>query len=59
MAEPAFRDAILRVSALVEAVPAIRELDLNPVIVTRTGAFVVDARLRVAVPTLQPQPAGV
>jgi len=59
LAEPAFRDAILRVSALVESAPAIRELDLNPVIVTRTGAFVVDARLRVAVPTLQPQPAGV
>ena len=48
--EAAFRDVILRVSALVEAEPAIRELDLNPVIVTRKGAVAIDARLRMAQP---------
>ena len=57
--EAAFRELVLRVSALVEAVPAIRELDLNPIIVTQTGAVAVDARLRVAEPLLTPQPACV
>jgi acyl-CoA synthetase (NDP forming) len=43
-------DAIERVSALVEVVPEIRELDLNPVKVLEPGkgAIVVDARIRVA-----------
>jgi acyl-CoA synthetase (NDP forming) len=43
-------DVILRVSALVEIVPEIRELDLNPVKVLTpgNGAIVVDARLRIA-----------
>jgi acyl-CoA synthetase (NDP forming) len=45
--EPALRDIVLRVSALVEACPRIVELDLNPVIVTQSGACVVDARVRV------------
>jgi acetate---CoA ligase (ADP-forming) len=42
-------DVILRVSALVELVPELRELDLNPVKVLApgNGAVVVDARLRV------------
>ena len=42
-------DVILRVSALVEVVPEIRELDLNPVKVLAPGrgAVVVDARMRV------------
>jgi len=41
---------ILRVSALVEIVPELRELDLNPVKVLPpgAGAVVVDARLRLA-----------
>ncbi len=41
-------DVIQRVSALVEAVPELRELDLNPVKVLRPGegAVVVDGRLR-------------
>ena len=45
-------DVILRVSALVEIVPEIRELDLNPVKVFTPGkgAIVVDARLRIAPP---------
>jgi acetate---CoA ligase (ADP-forming) len=45
--EAALRDIVLRVSALVEACPAIAEIDLNPVMVTPDGASVVDARIRV------------
>jgi acyl-CoA synthetase (NDP forming) len=43
-------DVILRVSALVELVPELHELDLNPVKVLPpgAGAIVVDARLRLA-----------
>jgi acyl-CoA synthetase (NDP forming) len=42
-------DVILRISALVEAVPELCELDLNPVKVLEPGkgAVVVDARIRV------------
>jgi acetyl coenzyme A synthetase (ADP forming)-like protein len=42
-------DVILRVSALVEIVPEVRELDLNPVKVLAPGrgAVVVDGRMRV------------
>jgi acyl-CoA synthetase (NDP forming) len=42
-------DVILRVSALVEVVPELRDLDLNPVklLPPGNGAIVVDARLRV------------
>jgi acetyl coenzyme A synthetase (ADP forming)-like protein len=45
-----FVDVILRVSALVEIAPEIRELDLNPVklLAPGKGAVVVDARLRLA-----------
>jgi acetate---CoA ligase (ADP-forming) len=45
-------DVVLRVSALVELVPELRELDLNPVKVLApgAGAIVVDARLRVGPP---------
>ncbi len=45
----ALLDVILRVSALVEIVPELRELDLNPVKVLSPGqgAVVVDARIRV------------
>ena len=46
--EPALLDIILRVSALVELCPEIQELDLNPVIVSPTGAAAVDARVRIA-----------
>jgi acyl-CoA synthetase (NDP forming)/GNAT superfamily N-acetyltransferase len=56
---PADRDALVellrRLSALVEAVPELRELDCNPVKVLPPGqgAVVVDARMRVG-----PVPAG-
>jgi NAD(P)-dependent dehydrogenase (short-subunit alcohol dehydrogenase family) len=42
-------DVILRISALVEVVPELRELDLNPVKVLApgAGAVVVDGRMRI------------
>lgn len=45
-------DLILRVSALVEIVPELQELDINPVLVQPRGkgAVAVDARIRVAGP---------
>jgi acetyl coenzyme A synthetase (ADP forming)-like protein len=41
-------DVVLRVGTLVEDLPQIGELDLNPVLVHPRGATVVDARVRVA-----------
>lgn len=43
-------DVIMRISALVEAVPELRELDLNPIKVLEPGrgAIVVDGRLRLS-----------
>jgi acetyl coenzyme A synthetase (ADP forming)-like protein len=46
--ESAFRQIVLRISALAAACPAIAEIDLNPVIVSPGGATVVDARVKVA-----------
>jgi acyl-CoA synthetase (NDP forming) len=45
----ALADVIMRVSALVEVVPEVRELDLNPVKVLEPGqgAVVVDGRMRI------------
>ncbi|MBI4506716.1 MAG: GNAT family N-acetyltransferase [Chloroflexi bacterium] len=46
----ALRDLLLRVSRLVEEVPEVAELDLNPVMVRAEGqgALVLDARLRLS-----------
>lgn len=46
---PALEEAILRVSALIDAFPEIREMDLNPVKVLEPGSGIraVDARIRV------------
>jgi acyl-CoA synthetase (NDP forming) len=41
-------DVLRRISALVELVPELSELDLNPVIVLEHGAIAVDARMRFA-----------
>lgn len=41
-------EVILRVGALVEDLPQIAELDLNPLFVHPTGASIADARIRVA-----------
>jgi acyl-CoA synthetase (NDP forming) len=45
--ERALRDVLLRVSALVEACPGIKELDINPLKVLPKGACALDARIRV------------
>jgi acyl-CoA synthetase (NDP forming) len=50
----AVTDLLLRVSRLVDDVPEIAELDLNPVIAGPDGCVAVDARIRVA-----PQPRAV
>jgi acetate---CoA ligase (ADP-forming) len=42
----AFAELLHRVSAMVEDVPEIAELDLNPVFVRRQGAVVADVRVR-------------
>ncbi|MDH5423301.1 MAG: acetate--CoA ligase family protein, partial [Acidimicrobiia bacterium] len=46
---PAVEQALLRVSALIEAVPELAEMDLNPVIVREPGqgVVVVDGRVRI------------
>ena len=46
--EDAFRDAILRVSALVGICPEIQELDINPLSVLPGGVSALDVRVRVA-----------
>jgi hypothetical protein len=47
---PVIEDLLLRVARLVEEVPEISELDLNPVIALPPGRAckIVDARIRVA-----------
>jgi acyl-CoA synthetase (NDP forming) len=44
----ALEDVILRIGALVDDIPSIAELDLNPVLVHESGATIVDARIRVS-----------
>ena len=43
----ALEDVVLRISAMVEDLPQIAELDCNPIIVHDRGATIVDARVRV------------
>jgi hypothetical protein len=43
-------DLVLRVSLLVDDLPEVAELDLNPVIAGPDGCLAVDARARVAPP---------
>jgi acetyl coenzyme A synthetase (ADP forming)-like protein len=54
--EGALREALLRLSALIEMCPEIVELDVNPVTVLERGVRVVDARIRVERP--KPRPAS-
>ena len=42
----AFAELLHRVSAMVEDIPEITELDLNPVFVRQHGAVVADIRVR-------------
>ena len=44
---PALQDVVLRLGALVERHAEVVEADLNPVVVSPSGALVVDARVRV------------
>jgi len=46
--EDAFRDVILRISALVSICPEIQELDVNPLVVLPGGVSALDVRVRVA-----------
>jgi acetyl coenzyme A synthetase (ADP forming)-like protein len=46
--EGALRNALLRLSALIERCPDIQELDINPLTVLPEGAVALDARIRVA-----------
>lgn len=49
---PALRSVLFRISALVEDIPQVAELDLNPVLVgdAGMGCIVLDARIRMAAP---------
>ena len=54
--EPAFVDAILRISELLKLCPEIRELDVNPLKVLPGGVSAVDVRVRVsAAPSSEPR----
>jgi acetyl coenzyme A synthetase (ADP forming)-like protein len=44
----ALEDVLLRVGRLAEDVPEVAEMDLNPVIVSESGAVAVDVKVRVA-----------
>jgi acetyl coenzyme A synthetase (ADP forming)-like protein len=55
--EAGFSELVLRLSALLDVAPEIREVDLNPVIVTKTRVWVVDARIKVATPAPAPEEA--
>jgi len=50
----ALEEGLLRVSAMVEDLPQIAELDCNPFVVFEQGAVVLDARVRVA--AVKPRP---
>jgi acyl-CoA synthetase (NDP forming) len=53
----AVEDVLLRTSALVDDLPEVAELDINPLVVHTEGASVVDARVRLA-PAEAPAPIG-
>jgi acetyl coenzyme A synthetase (ADP forming)-like protein len=50
----ALEEGLLRVSAMVEDLPQIAELDCNPFVVHETGATILDARIRVT--AVEPSP---
>jgi acetate---CoA ligase (ADP-forming) len=54
----AVQNVLLRVGTLADDLPAVAELDLNPVIVGERGAVVVDARVRVKHPVPGPLPGA-
>jgi acyl-CoA synthetase (NDP forming) len=50
----ALEEGLLRVSSMVEDIPPIAELDLNPFVVNASGAVILDARVRVV--AVEPKP---
>ena len=50
----ALENALLRVSAMVEDIPQISELDCNPLVVHERGATILDARIRIK--DVEPRP---
>ncbi|ONH28855.1 bifunctional GNAT family N-acetyltransferase/acetate--CoA ligase family protein [Pseudofrankia asymbiotica] len=46
--QAAVEDVLLRVARLADDIPQIREMDINPLIVTAHGAVAVDVKIRVA-----------
>jgi acetyl-CoA synthetase (ADP-forming) len=52
--EAALREALLRVSALIELCPEIQEMDINPLKVLEQGVCSVDVRIRVGRPVPRP-----
>jgi acyl-CoA synthetase (NDP forming)/GNAT superfamily N-acetyltransferase len=52
----AVRDVLVRIAALVDDIPEIAELDVNPLIATADGLVAVDARVRLAPPPTTPDP---
>ena len=50
----ALEEALLRVSAMVEDIPQIAELDCNPLVVQERGTLILDARVRVS--AVEPRP---
>ncbi len=50
----ALEEGLLRVSAMVEDIPQIAELDCNPYVVQERGAVILDARVRVTAVELRP-----
>ena len=53
----ALEDALVRLGIMAEDLPAIAELDCNPILVHERGATIVDARVRVE-PAEPPSPLG-
>jgi acyl-CoA synthetase (NDP forming) len=54
----ALEDTVLRLAALVDRHPEVVEVDLNPVVMSRRGACIVDARVRIEPPPARrPWPA--
>jgi acyl-CoA synthetase (NDP forming)/GNAT superfamily N-acetyltransferase len=56
VARAAVRDVLLKVAALVDDVPQIAEMDLNPLICRGDQVIAVDVRIRVAPPPWHPDP---
>jgi acetyl coenzyme A synthetase (ADP forming)-like protein len=53
--EAAFREVLLRLSQLVTACPEIQEMDINPLMVLRSGAVAADVRVRIGPPVRAPR----